>query len=382
MLCQERKDELEQELMADLQRWTEYSLQARQMVQISNYNDEKEMEQVIHSTYVDIESRRNEQLEVIERQCDESLEELLMQRKFSMLKLSIDFMTHNIQKLVSLMRELIQYKTHLQKGLAECVIKRRKHYEHGISSKLLAPEEFCFAPDINILITFLDHMDEIIGREQQQFFGDDEDLGNDIPCAASGCQERETETMSTSDATYVTEATTQKFPVISLSTNTPINENSLQTTTKSDNTEGTNEAADIHHPTEGENPPTLTTENTSDNRDEQNSNTIPTPSVSTELSMTTPHDKNNLSTSVVYTVEDITEKSKGKNDTKQEDTTTSSSIRESTSTTEALSPTTEATTASGMLWFMGMMVIIQWLSFLRANKRTRSTRYKIGSLKE
>ena len=187
MVCEERRDELEQHVTTELQNWMKYAQQTQQIDDRYVPENPQVIKETIANTYKEIYSSRRRRLNVIEHQCDDSLEELLNQRKLSMLTLAIDLMSHNIDKLHSLVEELSSYKNKLEDGLEICIAEKTRQYESRLSSKVLPAEDYCAGPDIRILITFLDHMLDVIVKEQEQFFGDDEDLGVETPCAVSGC---------------------------------------------------------------------------------------------------------------------------------------------------------------------------------------------------
>ena len=197
IICEERRDELEQHFVTDLQNWMKYAQQTQQIMratgvfggEYSTQENQQVVEETIANTYKEIYASRRRRLNVIETQCDDSLEELLNQRKLSMTSLVLDLMSHSVGKLNFLVEELTNYKEKLQNGLEECITERATQYESRLSSKVLPPEDYCEGPDIRILVNFLDRMLELIVIEQEGFFGDDEDLGTESPCAESGCEE-------------------------------------------------------------------------------------------------------------------------------------------------------------------------------------------------
>lgn len=190
IVCEQRRDELEQHFITELQNWMKYSQQTQIM---SRFFDDQQKEKVIKdtiaNTYSEIYSSRKRRLNVIQSQCDKSLEELLTQRKLSMLSLTIDFLSSDIDKLNRLVKELTSYEKQLQDGLMSCIATQAMQYESRLSSKVLQPEEYCSGPDINILTTFLNRMLDVIAKETALFFGDDEDLTIERPCGISGCEE-------------------------------------------------------------------------------------------------------------------------------------------------------------------------------------------------
>jgi hypothetical protein len=195
MACEERRDELEQRFTSELLNWMQYSQQTQQVMSQPNFDDHYTnenrhvVEETIASTYRELYSSRIRRLNVIERQCDHSLENLLQRRKLSMLTLLAELMGHSPGKLNELVREMVRYKTQLQDGLEDCISRQEAHYDSRLSSKVLLPEDYCSGPDIDILTAFLDQMLNIIAQEQTNFFGDDEDLGVETPCGLSGCGE-------------------------------------------------------------------------------------------------------------------------------------------------------------------------------------------------
>ena len=207
MGCEERRDELEQQFTLELQNWMKYSQQTQQAIANPNfetlYTSEKRevVQETISSTYRELYSSRTRRLNVIERQCDETLEQLLQDRKMSMIILVTELMRDNMDRLKDLVRELVSYKTQLENGLQSCIQQQATQYESRVSSKLLEPVDYCSGPDIDILTAFLKRMLLIIMEEQVQFFGDDEDLGIHTPCGTgiSGCGGIEDTQYSTHD---------------------------------------------------------------------------------------------------------------------------------------------------------------------------------------
>ena len=220
MVCEERRDELEQQFVIELQNWMKYSQQTQQVMSRSGFDDryyhedKQAIEETIASTYKEIYSSRKRRLTVIELQCDESLEELLNQRKLSMLTLTIDLMVHNKEKLTQIVTQLMMYKRKLKNGLVSCTTKQATQYMSRLSSKVLPPEDYCLGPDIKILLAFLDKIFDIIAQEQEQFFGDDEDLGMEPPCAISGCLQQSNTQSHTVSPPVTTENTqpSEKHP--------------------------------------------------------------------------------------------------------------------------------------------------------------------------
>ena len=227
MGCEERRDELERQFTLELQNWMKYSQQTQQLITKAEFGkntpESKEMvQETLTSTYRELYSSRMRRLNVIERQCDEKLEELLQQRKISMMLLVAGLMNQNLDRLKDLVGELANYKTQLQNGLQNCIERQTARYESRISSKLLAPEDYCSGPDIDILTAFLNRMLPIIMEEQMNFFGDDEDLGLNTPCGSSGCEDIEETTDTTHHAfdtstvpasnTMATQPNTQSTP--------------------------------------------------------------------------------------------------------------------------------------------------------------------------
>lgn len=197
MGCEERRDELERNFTLELQNWMKYTQQAQQVIDqpdFEKYSSESRnvVEETISSTYRELYSRRMRKLTAIERHCDDELNELLQSRKSSMLLLVANLINTDPGRLKNLVTELIEYKAQLQNGLQSCIERQASQYVSRLSSKVLAPEDHCSGPDIQILTAFLDRMLDIIEEEQADFFGDDEDLGIDTtPCGISGCQEME-----------------------------------------------------------------------------------------------------------------------------------------------------------------------------------------------
>ena len=194
MLCEQRRNELEQHFTTELQNWMQYSQQSQLITSRSNFEGYvKEKKQVIDktiaNTYSEIYSSRKRRLNVIQSQCDNSLEQLLTQRKLSMLTLITDLLSYDRDKLNKLVNELTTYKKQLQDGVASCMATQAMQYESRLSSKVLQPEDYCSGPDIKILTAFSNRMLNIIVQEQLQFFGDDEDLAIETPCGISGCKE-------------------------------------------------------------------------------------------------------------------------------------------------------------------------------------------------
>ena len=204
MGCEERRDELEQQFTLELQNWMKYSQQTQQAIANPDFEtlysseNREVVQETISSTYRELYSSRTRRLNVIQRQCDETLEELLQNRKMSMIILVTELMKVNMDRLKDLVRELVSYRTQLQNGLQSCIQQQATQYVSRVSSKLLEPTDYCSGPDIDILTTFLKRMLLIIMEEQAQFFGDDEDLGMHIPCGISGCGE----IADTQDSTY------------------------------------------------------------------------------------------------------------------------------------------------------------------------------------
>jgi hypothetical protein len=217
MVCEQRHDELEQHFTSELQNWMKYSQQTQQIMSRSypgdRYVEENQqvIEKTIANTYSEIYSSRSRRLSVIQSQCDDSLEELLTQRKLSMLTLITDLLSHNIQELNKLVDELATYEKQLQDGLVSCVATQAMRYESRLSSKVLSPEDFCSGPDIKILAAFLKRMMDIITQEQSQFFGDDEDLRIETPCGTSGCKEH-TDSPSESSSTLTVDTQPPQQP--------------------------------------------------------------------------------------------------------------------------------------------------------------------------
>ena len=200
MGCEEKRDEIEQRFTVELQNWMKYSQQTQQVISKADFENtyasetRQTVENTITSTYREIYSSRARRLNNVERQCNEELEELLQQRKLSMLVLVADLMSRDMDALKKLVKELGNYTIQLQNGLQRCVQHQTLLYESRLSAKLLTPYDFCSGPDIEILIAFLKRMLVIIIEEQTLFFGDDEDLGMDSPCGISGCGDVEEDT--------------------------------------------------------------------------------------------------------------------------------------------------------------------------------------------
>jgi hypothetical protein len=217
MVCEQRRDELEQHFTSELQNWMKYSQQTQQIMSRSypgdRYVEENQqvIEKTIANTYSEIYSSRSRRLSVIQSQCDDSLEELLTQRKLSMLTLITDLLSHNMQELNKIVDELATYEKQLQDGLVSCVATQAMRYESRLSSKILSPEDFCSGPDIKILAAFLKRMLDIIVEEQSQFFGDDEDLRIETPCGISGCKEH-TDSPSESSSTLTVDTQPPQQP--------------------------------------------------------------------------------------------------------------------------------------------------------------------------
>ena len=190
--CEDRRDELEQQFTVELNNWIKYSRQTQQVMAKPDFENQytSESRQIIENTivntYREIYSSRRRRLSVVEHQCNDALEELLQQRKRSMLALVADLIKHDINQLNALVSELVYYREQLHDGLQRCI----ESMQHGIklSSKVLQPEEYCYSPDIEILTAFLNRMLDIIMEEQASFF-DDEDLSFGTPCSVSGCGE-------------------------------------------------------------------------------------------------------------------------------------------------------------------------------------------------
>lgn len=213
MGCEERRDELEQKFTLELQNWMKYSQQTQQVIaqpDFEKYSPESKnvVEKTLASTYTELFTRRVRKLNVIESQCDDKLDKLLQKRKMSLILLVANLMNNDPGRLRDLVTELREYKTQLHDGLQSCIERQALQYESRLSSKVLAPEDYCLGPDIEILTVFLNRMLDIIIEEQANFFGDDEDLGIDTPCSISGCQEEEDITHSGSASSAIQPPTT------------------------------------------------------------------------------------------------------------------------------------------------------------------------------
>ena len=227
MGCEEKRDESEQKFTLELQNWMKYSQQTQQVIaqpEFERYSSESKdvVEETLTSTYRELYSSRVRKLNVIERQCDEKLEKLLQNRKMSMLLLVADLINNDPGRLRDFVTELREYKTQLHNGLQSCIERQALQYESRLSSKVLAPEDYCLGPDIEILTVFLNRMLDIIREEQENFFGDDEDLGIDTPCGISGCQEEEDGTHSGFASSTIQQPTTQTTHPPSSSTHTTL----------------------------------------------------------------------------------------------------------------------------------------------------------------
>lgn len=87
MGCEERRDELEQQFTLELQNWMKYSQQTQQAIANPDFEtlysseNREVVQETISSTYRELYSSRTRRLNVIQRQCDETLEELLQNRR-------------------------------------------------------------------------------------------------------------------------------------------------------------------------------------------------------------------------------------------------------------------------------------------------------------
>ena len=201
MGCEERQDEQERQFTVELQNWMKYSQQTEQVIgrpEFQKYLTESKetVETNLHATYKEMYLSRSRRLNVLQQQCDDKVEDLLQQRKVDMLRVVVDLMTNDLDGLRQLVTELVRYRTELQDGYLECVAMQALHHKSGLSSKLMTPEELCSVPDITILTAFLNRMLTMIALEQTSFFGDDEDLTENMPCGSSGCGETDEPTDS------------------------------------------------------------------------------------------------------------------------------------------------------------------------------------------
>lgn len=255
MVCEERRDTLEQNFTVELQNWIVYSRQTQQIMAKPEFEDQyttenrRTIKDTISNTYKEMFSSRERRLKVVERQCNHKLEYLFQKRERSMLILVANLISKNMNKLNTLVSELLSYSTQLQDGLQRCIQSRQ--YGSKLSSKILSPEEYCSSPDIEILVAFLDRMLNIIMEEQALFF-DDEDLGMETPCIVSGCDE--TDDVSNKDISTAnfdvqpTSGTPSRLPPIATSQELPTRPTQIQDDTQQPHSSATSRPITLTEP--------------------------------------------------------------------------------------------------------------------------------------
>lgn len=194
MTCMERRDALERQFADELETWTKYSQQTQQVISEEGYQqygmeNRETLEKNLQLGFREMYNGRSRRLQTIQDQCDNDLEDLLQTRKVSLLRRSAELMAKSPEKLRHLIKELLSYNSQLQDGVQNCIRTQTEQFESGVTSRLNQPEDYCYASDISIVNVFIKQMAHLIQEEQITFFGDDEDLVNDGPCGASGCEE-------------------------------------------------------------------------------------------------------------------------------------------------------------------------------------------------